>query len=100
MSIKERPILEGQEYSARRLLSQFAKTEKGKVFVLSKLIKREIGEIADMKVGEWEILRRWAYSRWMVGDWTIEDKFRNVASRIAEEYEVSLGQGILFGSKK
>lgn len=95
MSIEDRPILDGQEYSLRKLCGNYAKTEIGKLFLLSKLIKREIKDVSDVKISEWRIVRNWAYQDWRIGDWTVGQKFANEAIRIMEEYEVSKGQGVL-----
>jgi len=79
----------------RKLCGNYAKTENGKLFLLSKLIKREIKDVSDVKIAEWRIIRNWAYPDWRTEDWTIGQKFANEANRVMEEYEISKGQGVL-----
>lgn len=66
------------------------------IFIVSKLIGRQLVGLHHITAGEWLFLRETAYPRWKQGDWTVSNVF---CIRVAEAYEAymeSIGQMRLF----
>lgn len=90
------PITEGQMTSLRGLID--AKDEAQRLWIISQMVEREIKALDRMTVGEWRILRDYAYPNWRDQDWkTINPEFtRDLAGWRQQYYETVTGQQRLF----
>ena len=89
-------IKDGQKFALLRLCQKYIKGRNGRLFLVGKILKKEIQSFDDLSITDWQIIRNFAYDNWSNDDWTISNKFANLAMQISDEYEISLGQGMLF----
>ncbi|MBN1964852.1 MAG: hypothetical protein JW910_09405 [Anaerolineae bacterium] len=93
----DRMITPGQRYALNKLLSEFAAGPDVHLFVISRLVEREITNTSELLLSEWQTIRNEAFPRWTANDWTISDAFRARVADLIEEYrELILGQLRLF----
>ena len=90
-------IKEGQQFALLKLCQKFIKGRNGRLFLVGKILNKEIKSFEDLTIIDWQVIRNLAYENWT---WTISIKFANLANQLADEYEISLGQGTMFKGVK
>ena len=89
-------IKEGQRFALIKLCQNYIKSRNGRLFLVSKILDKEVKSFSELSIDDWQLIRNLAYENWYQDDWTIDTRFANLAYKYAEEYELSLGQGTLF----
>ncbi len=90
-------IKDGQRYALNRLVGEQAPSRGARLYVISRLIGREIGSSAEVRRAEWAAIRNEAYPHWHEDDWTVSESFRARVGGLVNEYlEKVAGQIRLF----
>lgn len=95
----EKPITQNQLASLNRLLGEFTKDRDCKLFVATKLVKREtpLMSTKELTVGEWGVIRDGAHPWWRDDDWDLDRHYAAKIQMLVEEYqETVLGQIRMF----
>jgi hypothetical protein len=87
----------GQLYALRELCSKAAGSSghAERVWLLSRLLGREVTTSNEVTHREWQALRDEAYPCWPENDWTMSDKFIAKGRAIMRKYAESIGQLVL-----
>lgn len=90
-------IKDGQKFALIKLCQRFTPDRAGRLYLITKLVGREIMTTDDLTISDWQVIRNRAYPDWASDDWEPSEKFKTEAYNIIREYEkVVLGQGELF----
>ncbi len=91
-------IKDGQVYALNKLMRQFAgKDRAAKLYIVSKLIGREVESTKDLLRAEWNQIRDDAYPHWLDEDWTVGEPFKAKCDGLFNRYnEEVLGQLRMF----
>lgn len=91
-------VTDGQKFALNKLVDAVAKGDRNmRLYILSKLIGREVGSSAQVRLDEWRKVRNTATPAWSDNDWTVADSFTRRLGALANEYrEQVLGQERLF----
>lgn len=69
-------ITDGQMFALNKLIERFTgKDREARLWVISKLIDREIESTADLWLAEWQTIRNWAYPDWVNDNWEVSEQF-------------------------
>lgn len=90
-------IKDGQKLALIKLCQRFTPDRGGRLYLISKLLGREITTTDGLTVSDWQIIRNQAYPNWSNDNWEAGEEFKVSAQGIIREYEREvLGQGELF----
>jgi hypothetical protein len=93
----DRDIEDGQVYALNSLIGKVATHRDMRLWIVGKLIGREIESTKDMTVSEWQQVRDEAYPNWVDDDWEACDDFMDKLNSLKREYERDvMGQQGLF----
>lgn len=95
----EKPIKTEQLTALNKMLGEFTSDRKCRLFVISKLVKREIMSTKDLTIGEWGVIRDAAHPWWRDEGFTgdLDRYFRARVQLLVEQYqEEVLGQIRMF----
>ncbi len=90
-------ITHGQLRSLRTALKAVTDDTDGWVYIVGRLIGREISRLGALTRQEWSTLRNRMYPHWTEDDWTLDAAFRTEIATLWNQYrETVLGQRRLF----
>ena len=90
-------ISDGQLFALNRLIGKFAPDRPKRLFVLGKLLNKEVKSSTELTLENWRYIRDKAYPAWMKDDWTINEAFTGEVRGFVKQYEKEvLGQKELF----
>ena len=89
-------IKDGQLLSLRRLVSGVTQDKPGQLFIVRKLIDREVQSLAQLTQTEWRSIRNEAFPNWRDDNWTPDPMFIIKLHGLRGQYLESIGQLRLF----
>ena len=93
----EPKITDGQRFAIFKLFERMKCDRGGRLWILSKLLEREVKTTADLTLNEWRTIRNSAYPNWVNNDWEISSEFWMSIREIKKQYEIEvLGQTMMF----
>lgn len=94
---EEQPIKDGQKLALIKLCQRFTKSRHCRLWILSKLLNKQVVSTGELFLSDWRQIRNEAYPNWHNDDWTISDEFISKGRKLQREYESEvLGQKDLF----
>ena len=98
MAAKDNAIEAGQAIAVMRLLAPFTNKDRGcGVYIISRLIGREVQSVYGMNSQEWRKFRNEAYPYWRSDNWEVAVEFKaKIAELVGQYHETVLGQKRLF----
>lgn len=91
------PIKDGQKLALIKLCQRFTKNRHCRLWILSKLLNKQVESTENLLLSDWRQIRDEAYPSWPNDDWTISDEFMSKGRQLQREYEREvLGQKDLF----
>ncbi len=91
-------IEDGQKYALIRLCKRFSQdSREERLFIVSKLLGKQVESFNDLMVRDWRKIRDQAYPNWPDDDWEVGDDFAVKIREIARRYQTEvLGQLSMF----
>lgn len=87
---KQFKVTDGQKYALMKMCSNFIKIDSGKLYLISKLLERDINRFSSILYSEWKLIRDEAYPNWSDGVCDICDDFKKKCEKIVDEYEIEV----------
>lgn len=96
-SAMDMQIRDGQKLALIKLCQRFTKSRHCRLWMLSKLLNKEVNSTDELYLSDWRQIRNQAYPNWPNDDWTISEEFMAEGWRLERAYEKEvLGQQDLF----
>lgn len=90
-------VSDGQCFALIKLMGRYSKNREERLWILSRLIDRDVESTKDVNVDEWKAIRNEAYPNWSMDDWDVSMKFHRRCVALKEKYETEiLGQELMF----
>jgi len=93
----ESKISDGQRFAIIKLFGKYTNERSCRLWLIGKIIGREIITTADITLSEWRKIRNEAYPNWGANDWETSDGWNRKCRELVDEYETEIiGQKRLF----